>query len=516
MGFLRKVSKITSGLFFRFSGVLDMGSEKIVNVADGTNPQDAATKAQIDAIVTGTGFMAVDGTTPMTGVLNMNTHKISGVVDPTANQEAATKKYADDVGGLMVKKDGSVAMTGALDLGTHKINNVVDPAANQDAATKKYADDVGALMVKKDGTVAMTGALDLSTHKINNVVDPAANQDAATKKYVDDQIDAVNEDLLADAKTSVLRHGVVTLIDGILAVIFKASSKATIKGTEQEPFDLTGVGDGGTILVEVDEEGEKTATVNFSAGKKTGGTAALTDLSLETDTKFKISVDDDEPETVTCDWTGCVTGLLIAAEMEEKIQAKGEKKALVTVAFDTNKYVITSPTLGKNSLIRITAADDHDCCDELQISADYGSYTDGAGDVDDASEVYASEIAAVINGDMTEFVDAEDDDGYVRITSKVAGHVSYLFMGNSTLKTVLGLGQGREEFGFDGLGYDTDMADDDYTVVATLKDAAQAGLGLVDKGLSITNIGTAGFTVECEDDTSVDDVFVLIAGLGAS
>jgi len=473
MGFLRKVSKITSGLFFRFSGVLDMESEKIVNVADGTNPQDAATKAQIDAIVAGTGFLA---------------------------------------------KDGTVAMTGALDLGTHKINNVVDPAANQDAATKKYTDDGLGLMIKKDGTVAMTGALDLGTHKINNVVDPSANQDAATKKYVDTQITGVNEDLLADATLDVLRHGKVRLRgDGKVAVLFKASTPGTVLGTNTQNFNLTGVGDGGVILVTPDAEGEKTATVNFAAGYHTGGTGASTNMLAEIDTKFKISVDNDTPETVTCDWVGgsCDTGAEIAAEMQTKIRALGGKKTLVEVAFSTDKYVITSPTKGKNSKVRITPAADHDASDELEIGTGYGTNTDGTGDVNDASAVTATEIVAVINGDMTAYVVATVVAGAVRITSKTSGYGSKVLMGNSTLKTVLGLAQNAVGYGGQGLGYAKDMKDTNYSVFATKTGTAQASLGAMD--ISTTNLATTGFMVECETNSSTEYVFVLIAGLeGAS
>jgi len=42
-----------------------------------------------------TGSVASDGQTPMTGVLNMNSNAIANLANPTANQDAATKVYVD-------------------------------------------------------------------------------------------------------------------------------------------------------------------------------------------------------------------------------------------------------------------------------------------------------------------------------------------------------------------------------------------------------------------------------------
>lgn len=98
--------------------VKDMNSQKIVNVADGTSAQDAATKAMVDAAVTtaesranhtGTQLAATisDFNTAVrsgnsvaqlaapAAALAMNAQKLTGVADPTSAQDGATKNYVD-------------------------------------------------------------------------------------------------------------------------------------------------------------------------------------------------------------------------------------------------------------------------------------------------------------------------------------------------------------------------------------------------------------------------------------
>jgi len=66
------------------------------------------------------------------------TKKIINVAEPTLAQDAATKSYTDTVPLNRVTPGG----TDEWDADTEKIVNVVDPTADQDAATKKYVDDV--------------------------------------------------------------------------------------------------------------------------------------------------------------------------------------------------------------------------------------------------------------------------------------------------------------------------------------------------------------------------------------
>jgi len=87
-------------------------------------------------------------------------------------------------------------------------------------------------------------------------------------------------------------------------------------------------------------------------------------------------------------------------------------------------------------------------------------------------------------------------------------------MGDSSLKTVLGLANAAAAYGSQGLGYETDMEDAEFVVMATLDGVAQASLTA--KFLSITNKSVSGFVVECGDNKATDDVAVAIFGQAAA
>jgi hypothetical protein len=166
------------------------GASKIVNVANPFDAQDVATKAYVDGNTTTNNsnltstFVALGAGNPMTGTLNMGTsNKIINVADPTAAQDAATKNYIDSIANL--KLDGTTPMTGALNMGTsNKIINVADPTAAQDAATRNYMTTALSQYILKDGSSTMTTALNMGSNKVINVAEPDSAQDAATKNYV--------------------------------------------------------------------------------------------------------------------------------------------------------------------------------------------------------------------------------------------------------------------------------------------------------------------------------------------
>lgn len=359
-----------------------------------------------------------------------------------------------------------------------------------------YRQEIG-----RRGVIKVVPPYDFNGEKIENIGNGTDPGDAVNKGQLD----------LAVGGALGLRGGKVTLdADGKARVLFQEDAPAQLVGTQAGPFDLTGVGNGGTIIVNPDGDGAETVTINFAAGKHVGGTDESTNMTAEVDTKLMISVNGDEAEEVTFAWVGCNTGNLIATQMQTAIRALGGEKADVTVAHDGAKYIITSGRLGTSSQVRITRADSLDCCDELDIGPGNGTDTDGTGDVADASEASATELALVINTDLAaESIEAsEDATGHLVLTSKSAGSGSTLLMGDSTLKTVLGLANAAKAYGSQGLGYDSDMADTGYAVIATLNGVAQASLA--GKGLSATNLDTTGFTVECENATATDDVSVLV------
>jgi len=290
-------------------------------------------------------------------------------------------------------------------------------------------------------------------------------------------------------------------------VAFMTALPGSITGISA-PVDMSTPGNGGTIKLTIDGGAEQTATLNCTAGNHTGGTSASIDMTAETDTKFKISVNGDTAETVTCDWAGgsCDSGAEIAAEMQTKIRALGGKKALVTVAFSVNKYIITSPTLGTDSSVLITNADDHDCCDELQIGEDYGSETQGTGDCADVTAVTPDEIATLINGDTTDCT-ASVVGGVLTITSDVVGRLSRVLAGNGSLNTLCGIPNNEVGYGSQAIGEGTNWADANYQVLLTYK-----GTGAASKDLGWDTPAVAGFNVTCETTGDTGYVSVLVVG----
>jgi hypothetical protein len=187
----------TNGTAAAATAALNMGGNKIVNVANPFDAQDAATKAHVQGNVsTNTAnlnsmHLRVDGANPMSADLNMGgASKIVNVANPTAAQDAATKAYVDaNVGTGFLKLDGTNAMSAALNMGgASKIVGVADPSAAQDAATKAYVDSLTLNAIQspmpKNGSRAMTGALNMGTsNKIINVANPISATDAATRGY---------------------------------------------------------------------------------------------------------------------------------------------------------------------------------------------------------------------------------------------------------------------------------------------------------------------------------------------
>lgn len=129
----------------------DMNSQKIINLADPTNTQDAVTKNYADtqstadrsrANHTGTQLAAtisdfdtqvrtsrLDQLTAPTGSVSLNSQKIINLLDPTGNQDAATKVYVDNAvaaltGGLVFK--GAVRAATATNVSVTSAPSTID------------------------------------------------------------------------------------------------------------------------------------------------------------------------------------------------------------------------------------------------------------------------------------------------------------------------------------------------------------------------------------------------------
>ncbi len=116
----------------------DMGNNAIINLPNGVNPQDAATKSQVDAAQAYAANLSnATGTTDHTKIsdwtasvtsftlaqfavpgsdVSWNSHKITSLLDPTNPQDASTKNYVDtslaaQAAGLVFKGEAKAATT---------------------------------------------------------------------------------------------------------------------------------------------------------------------------------------------------------------------------------------------------------------------------------------------------------------------------------------------------------------------------------------------------------------------
>jgi len=170
----------------------DAGAVKIINLADPTLAQDAATKAYVDSNSGG-------GSQNLTQVLTIGSSagnsKITNLLDPTLAQDAATKAYVDANGG---SQNLSQVLAQGTDGGAALIKNILDPVDPQDAATMAYVDaavtgggilldgnlligDVNnnpvARVIGGDATISNLGALNINDGAItaNKLDDMGAN-----------------------------------------------------------------------------------------------------------------------------------------------------------------------------------------------------------------------------------------------------------------------------------------------------------------------------------------------------
>jgi hypothetical protein len=177
------------------TGFLDMGSNKITNLATPTNNPDAANKVYVDSEISNLASkkLSLSGQETMTGSIDMGSNKITNLATPTINNDAANKVYVDsEISNLASKKlslSGQETMTGLINMGSNKITNLATPTNNPDAANKVYVDDLLSNLASKklslSGQETMTGFLDMGSNKITNVTIPTNDNDAANKVYVD-------------------------------------------------------------------------------------------------------------------------------------------------------------------------------------------------------------------------------------------------------------------------------------------------------------------------------------------
>jgi hypothetical protein len=82
---------------------------------------------------------------PIRCSITLNNNKIVNLANPTNNQDAASKLYCD-TNSLIVESNcllsnGANSMDASMDLNNHQIVNLANPTNTQDAATKNNIDN---------------------------------------------------------------------------------------------------------------------------------------------------------------------------------------------------------------------------------------------------------------------------------------------------------------------------------------------------------------------------------------
>ena len=139
-----------------------------------------------------------------TGLITAGSQRITNVANPVNAQDATTKTYVDTVDALKINKAGD-SMTGALAMGTNKVTGMGNPTNAQDAVTKTYVDN----FVNQTANIADSSVTSVKIADGTIVAGDLASNSVTTAKILNAN---VTEDKLATDAVTVnkIKDGEIT------------------------------------------------------------------------------------------------------------------------------------------------------------------------------------------------------------------------------------------------------------------------------------------------------------------